>query len=56
MASMGHTNRAIAGLLQVSVKAVEWHLHQTYLKLEIQGRRQLPAALGLIDESASPAG
>jgi len=53
---MGHTNRAIAGLLQVSVKAVEWHLHQSYLKLEIQGRRQLPAALGRIDDSAALAG
>jgi DNA-binding CsgD family transcriptional regulator len=56
LASIGHTNRAIAGLLQVSVKAVEWHLHQSYLKLEIQGRHQLPAALGLIDDSAMLAG
>jgi tetratricopeptide (TPR) repeat protein len=56
LASMGHTNRAIAGQLQVSVKAVEWHLHQCYRKLEIQGRRQLPAALALIGDSAALAG
>jgi DNA-binding CsgD family transcriptional regulator len=53
---MGHTNRAIAGLLQVSVKAVEWHLHQCDRKLEIRGRRQLPAARGLVDDSAAFAG
>jgi DNA-binding NarL/FixJ family response regulator len=56
LASMGQTDRAIAGPLQVSVKAVEWHLHQCYRKLEIQGRRQLPVALGLIDDSAALAG
>jgi DNA-binding CsgD family transcriptional regulator len=45
LAAVGHTNRYIAGLLQISVKAVEWHLHQSYRKLDIDGRRQLPAAL-----------
>jgi DNA-binding CsgD family transcriptional regulator len=45
LAARGHTNRHIAGLLQISIKAVEWHLHQSYRKLDIHGRRQLPEAL-----------
>jgi DNA-binding CsgD family transcriptional regulator len=45
LAASGHSNRTIAGLLQISIKAVEWHLHQSYRKLDIQGRRQLPTAL-----------
>ena len=45
LAAAGHTNRTIAGQLQISVKAVEWHLHQSYGKLGVSGRRQLPAAL-----------
>lgn len=45
LAAAGHANRHIAGLLQISVKAVEWHLHQTYRKLSIDGRRQLATVL-----------
>ena len=45
LAAAGHTNRHIAQLLHVSVKAVEWHLHQTYLKLGIANRRALPEHL-----------
>jgi DNA-binding CsgD family transcriptional regulator len=45
LAAQGHTNRNIAGLLQISVKAVEWHLHQSYRKLDIKGRGQLGSAL-----------
>lgn len=45
LAADGHTNRHIAALLQISVKAVEWHLHQSYRKLDIDGRRQLADAL-----------
>jgi tetratricopeptide (TPR) repeat protein len=52
LAALGHTNRAIAVMLQVSVKAVEWHLHQAYRKLDISGRRQLPSALGLGENPA----
>jgi DNA-binding CsgD family transcriptional regulator len=47
LAAQGYSNRAIAGLLQISVKGVEWHLHQSYRKLDVAGRRQLgPALLG----------
>jgi DNA-binding CsgD family transcriptional regulator len=45
LAADGHTNRYIASLLQVSVKAVEWHLHQCYRKLDIKTRRQLAGVL-----------
>jgi hypothetical protein len=37
-------DQPFAGLLQVSVKAAEWHLHQCYRQLEIQGA--LPASDG----------
>lgn len=45
LAAQGHTNQRIAALLQVSVKAVGWHLHKSYGKLEISGRGQLADAL-----------
>ena len=45
LAADGHSNRNIAGLLQISIKAVEWHQHQSYRKLDIKGRAQLEAAL-----------
>ncbi|MGI8903441.1 MAG: helix-turn-helix transcriptional regulator [Solirubrobacteraceae bacterium] len=45
MAAAGHTNRYIANLLQVSVKAIEWHLHQCYQKLDISTRRELSRVL-----------
>lgn len=53
LAALGHTDRAIAGGLQISIKAVEWHLHQGHRKLEIQSRRQLSAALGRVDDVAA---
>jgi DNA-binding CsgD family transcriptional regulator len=40
------TNRRIAETLQVSQKAVQWHLRNTYRKLDIEGRGELPADLG----------
>jgi DNA-binding CsgD family transcriptional regulator len=47
LAAQGYTNRNIAGLLQISIKGVEWHLHQSYRKLDVAGRAQLgPALLG----------
>jgi DNA-binding CsgD family transcriptional regulator len=45
LAAQGYSNRNIAGLLQISVKGVEWHLHQSYRKLDISGRAQLGPAL-----------
>ena len=45
MAVEGMTNREIAEALFVTVKAVQWHLGNTYRKLEISGRQELAAAL-----------
>lgn len=47
LAAQGHPNRYIAGHLSVSVKAVEWHLSQSYRKLGIASRRELAGALDL---------
>jgi DNA-binding CsgD family transcriptional regulator len=38
------TNREIAQDLFVTAKTVETHLRQTYMKLDIKSRDQLPAA------------
>jgi DNA-binding CsgD family transcriptional regulator len=46
LATDGLTNRAIARQLEVSVKAVEWHLSNVYRKLGISGRTRLATALG----------
>ena len=46
LAAQGRSNREIAGELFVTVKTVEWHLGQTYRKLEVNSRTALPAALG----------
>jgi DNA-binding CsgD family transcriptional regulator len=45
MAAEGMTNREIAETLFVTIKTVEWHLRHTFRKLEVDGRRQLAAAL-----------
>ena len=45
LAAGGQTNREIAGTLFVTNKPVEWHLANVYRKLNIRGRRELPAAL-----------
>jgi DNA-binding NarL/FixJ family response regulator len=42
MAAAGLKNREIADELTVSVKAVEYHLANTYRKLSIRGRADLP--------------
>jgi hypothetical protein len=41
----GRTNRDIANALFITVKAVEWHLSNTYRKLHIRGRNELANAL-----------
>lgn len=53
LAASGMTNRQIAQSLFVTVKTVEAHLSAAYDKLDIESRRQLPAALG--NGAASPA-
>ncbi|HEX5526472.1 MAG TPA: AAA family ATPase [Solirubrobacterales bacterium] len=45
LAASGMTNRQIAQSLFVTVKTVEAHLSAAYDKLDIESRRQLPAAL-----------
>jgi ATP/maltotriose-dependent transcriptional regulator MalT len=46
LAADGRSNREIAGELYVTLKAVEGHLAHAYAKLGIDGRGQLPRALG----------
>ena len=46
MAASGMTNREIAQALFVTTRTVEVHLTNTYRKLDIASRDQLPAALG----------
>ncbi len=45
MAANGMSNRDIAESLFVTVRTVEFHLLHAYRKLQIDGRRELPAAL-----------
>ena len=46
LAAGGRSNREIAGELYVTLKAIEGHLARAYAKLGIEGRDQLPRALG----------
>jgi DNA-binding CsgD family transcriptional regulator len=46
LAAEGRSNREIAGELYVTLKAIEGHLARAYSKLGIDGRDQLPQALG----------
>jgi DNA-binding CsgD family transcriptional regulator len=46
LAADGRSNREIAGELYVTIKAIEGHLARAYAKLGIEGRDQLPGALG----------
>jgi DNA-binding CsgD family transcriptional regulator len=47
LAASGLTNREIAAQLEVTVKAVEWHLSNVYRKLNISGRTGLAESLGI---------
>jgi len=46
MAADGLSNKEIAQELFVTVKTVEMHLGNTYRKLGIRSRSELPAVLG----------
>ena len=45
LAAAGHSNREIARMLFVTVKAVEYHLSNCYRKLQLERRGQLAGAL-----------
>jgi DNA-binding CsgD family transcriptional regulator len=45
LAASGLTNREVASQLYVSVKTVEYHLRNSYIKLDITSRRALAALL-----------
>jgi ATP/maltotriose-dependent transcriptional regulator MalT len=45
LVATGLTNREVASQLYLSVKTVEYHLRNTYMKLEITSRRELSALL-----------
>ena len=45
LVATGLTNREVAGELYVSVKTVEYHLRNSYIKLDITSRRELAALL-----------
>ena len=45
LVATGLTNREVAGQLYVSVKTVEYHLRNSYIKLDITSRRELTALL-----------
>ncbi|MDT0347326.1 helix-turn-helix transcriptional regulator [Streptomyces litchfieldiae] len=47
LASLGHTNRQIAGKLYITVSTVEQHLTRVYRKLNVSRRVDLPARLGM---------
>jgi DNA-binding NarL/FixJ family response regulator len=45
LVATGLTNREVASALYVSVKTVEYHLRNTYMKLDISSRRALAAVV-----------
>jgi DNA-binding NarL/FixJ family response regulator len=55
-AALGLTNRAIAGELFISVKAVEFHIGHILQKLGLSNRTQLAALLAGLVSQGAPAG
>ncbi len=53
LAARGRTSPEIAEALYLSVRTVDTHLHRVYRKLMIEGRHQLPEAMGI---TAAPPG
>ncbi len=53
LAARGRTSPEIAEALYLSVRTVDTHLHRVYRKLMIEGRHQLPEAMGI---AAAPPG
>jgi DNA-binding CsgD family transcriptional regulator len=48
------TNKAIAHHLFLTVKTVEMHLANTYRKLDVKGRKELPGALTGLVQGPTP--
>ncbi|MEV5878449.1 LuxR C-terminal-related transcriptional regulator [Streptomyces sp. NPDC052101] len=46
-AALGHNNREIGRTLYVTLSTVERHLTRVYRKLNVRGRKDLPAALSI---------
>ena len=56
LAAAGLTNREIAHVLFVTVKAVQWHLRHIYRKLEVQSRTEIAARFPPSERESPPRG
>ena len=50
----GRSNTEIGAEFFLSARTVEWHLHKVFAKLGVSSRRELPAALRLLEGAVSP--